>query len=104
MSAPRIRPDGSTDPDDLMVLLFGSIFVGPAVLAFAWTSLVGWLIAHHVLVDAAADPLVVIPASEGAGLDLPRLLLLGAVVLGMLAFLGSVIVRLIRNRTAEVDR
>ncbi|SDY85973.1 hypothetical protein SAMN05661080_04831 [Modestobacter sp. DSM 44400] len=104
MSAPQVRSDGRTDPNDLMVLLFGGMIAGPAILAFAWTSLVGWLTDHHVLVDAAHDPLVVIPASEGAGLDLPRLLLLGALVLGLLAFLGSVAVRVFRSRAAEVDR
>ena len=104
MSAPQVRPDGRTDPNDLMVLLFGGMLVGPAILAFAWNSLVGWLVSHHVLVDDAHDPLVVIPASEGAGLDLPRLLLLSALVLGLLAFLGSVVVRVFRSRAAQVDR
>jgi hypothetical protein len=104
MSAPRVRPDGRTDPDDLMVLLFAGMLIGPGILVFAWTSLMGWLVDHQVLLEAAADPLMVIPASEGAGLDLPRLLLLGAVVLGLLAFLGSLLVRLVRSRTAEVDR
>jgi len=104
VSAPRSCPDGRTDPDDLMVLLFAGLLIGPTIVVFAWTSLVGWLVDHQVLLEAVADPLVVIPASDGAGLDLPRLLLLTAVVLGVLAFLGSVIVRLARSRSAEVDR
>ena len=104
MSAPRIRPDGCTDPDDLMILLFAGMLIGPTILVFAWTSLVGWLVDHQVLLAAARDPLLVIPGSNGAGLDLPRLLLLGAVVLGLLAGLGSAIVRVARQRAAEVTR
>ena len=104
MSAPRIRPDGRTDPDDLMILLFAGMLIGPTILVFAWTSLVGWLVDHQVLLAAARDPLLVIPASDGAGLDLPRLLLLGAVVLGLLAGLGSAIVQVARRRAAEVTR
>lgn len=104
MSAHRVRPDGRTDPDDLIILLFAGMLTGPGILLLAWTSLVGWLVDHQVLLEAARDPLVVIPGSEGAGLDLPRLLLIGAVVLGLLAVLGSLIVRLVRSRTAEVDR
>lgn len=104
MSAPRIRPDGRTDPDDLMVLLLLGLLIGPTIVVFAWTSLVGWLVDHQVLLEAARNPLVVIPASDGAGLDLPRLLLLAAVVLGLLAALGSVIVRMVRHRAAEVGQ
>lgn len=99
MSAPRIRPDGRTDPDDLMVLLFLGMLAGPTIVVLAWKSLVGWLVDHQILLAATRDPLVVIPASEGAGLDLPRLLLLGALVLGLLAALGTIVVRLVRNRT-----
>lgn len=104
MSAPRIRPDGRTDPDDLMVLLLLGLLAGPTIVVLAWQSLVGWLVDHQVLLAAARDPLVVIPASDGAGLDLPRLLLLGAVVLGLLAALGSIVVRMVRNRAAEVGQ
>ncbi|GAA4759027.1 hypothetical protein GCM10023328_47980 [Modestobacter marinus] len=102
MSAQTARPGSGTDPDDLMVLLFAGMLIGPTVLVFAWTSLVGWLVDHQVLLAAARDPLVVVPASDGAGLDLPRLLLLGALLLSLLAALGSAVIRLIRRRTAEV--
>jgi len=103
MSASRVRPDGSTDPDDLMVLLFFGMLAGPTIVVLAWRSLVGWLVDHRILLAATRDPFVVIPASEGAGLDLPRLLLVGALVLGLLAALGSIVVRLVRNR-AEVGQ
>ena len=104
MSAPRIRPDGRTDPDDLMVLLFLGLLAGPTILVLAWRSLVGWLVDHQILLAATRHPLVVIPASDGAGLDFPRLLLLAAVVLVLLAALGSVLVRMVRHRAAEVGQ
>lgn len=104
MSASQIRSDGRTDPNDLMILLFAGMLIGPTILVSAWTSLVGWLVKHQVLLDAARDPLVVIPASAGTGLDLPRLLLLGAVVSGLLAALGSAVVRVFRRRAAEVGQ
>lgn len=95
---------GSRDDDDLVLLLLIATIAGPGLAVLAWTSIVGWLVDHQVLVDAAARPLLVLPASDGAGLDLPRLLLLAALVLGALALLGSVFTRAIRSRRADVER
>ena len=98
-------PGGSgVDDDDLLVLLLLGTVAGPAILAVAWTSIVDWLLEVHVLVDTVQRPLLVLPASGGAGLDLPRLLLLAAFVLGVFALLGSVLTRAVRSRRADVAR
>jgi hypothetical protein len=104
MGTPQAWPGTGTTADDLMILLFGAVLAGPAALAFAWSSVVGWLVDHHVLVDAAVDPLLTIPASSGAGLDPPRLLLLSAAVLALLALASSAAIRMVCVRAAGADR
>ena len=59
---------------------------------------VAWLLDHQVLIPAASNPLVALPASNGAGLDLPRLLLAGAIALGLIAFLGHRVRRAVQVR------
>ena len=79
---------GSRTSEDEMFLLF---ILGLFALAAAAGSVgywggqaVAWLLEHRALVPARAHPLVVLPSSGGAGLDLPRLSLLLAAVIGLL--------------------
>jgi len=74
--------------DDQTILVLIGIFAGPALLGTGLATLTakvpgvaGWLIDHHILVAAAAQPIVTIPASGGAGLDWSRLIALTAAVL-----------------------
>jgi hypothetical protein len=39
----------------------------------AWADATGWMLDHRILVPAAADPVVALPATEGAGLDWARI-------------------------------
>jgi hypothetical protein len=45
-----------------------------------WTRIVAWLVDHGLLAAAAAHPLVPLPGTGGAGLDVPRLAVLAAAV------------------------
>ncbi|MCO7219517.1 hypothetical protein [Klenkia sp. PcliD-1-E] len=86
MTTPRTA--SSPADDDSLILLVLACFAGPAVLAYFWKQALAWLLDHQVLLPAASNPLVALPASDGAGPDLPRLLLVGAIALGLLAYLG----------------
>ena len=85
-------------PEDELVVINAALLALGAVLGSAavlWLKGVEWLIEHKILIAASADPLLVLPASAGAGLDLPRIaiaggVLLGAVVLGVSAALRAI--------------
>jgi hypothetical protein len=51
----------------------------------AWADATDWLLDHQILVPEAADPVVAVPAAEGAGLDWARIVIVagGLVVLTM---------------------
>ena len=71
-------PSARTSDDDLfMLLLLGVFSLGAAGTAAAvlWGRVLAWLLAHQVLVAEARHPLVALPYSQGAGLDVPRLAL-----------------------------
>jgi hypothetical protein len=72
--------ENRTGDDDLFTLVMigiGSIgaIAGGAwgLLGGAWAQAVGWLLAHDILVAGSTDPLLTMPAADGAGLDLSRL-------------------------------
>lgn len=58
------------------------VLVGPLVL---WGRFIGVLVERQVLVEGSRDPLVTIPQSDGAGLDLARVVLLAGVLVGAAA-------------------
>jgi hypothetical protein len=92
------RPASSPAEDDALILLVLAYLAGPALLAYFWKQALAWLLDHQVLIPAASNPLVALPASNGAGLDLPRLLLAGAIALGLIAFLGHRVRRAVQVR------
>src|SRR5699024_10732006 len=72
-SGPLMR---ETDPITGVLAAIGVVVViGPSLAVSRAT---GWLIDHGLLVPSAADPIVVIPAAGGAGLDARRLLAITA--------------------------
>ena len=82
-----------------MLLVLGVLGLG-GVGTFAvtgWGKVVTWLLAHQVLVAAPAHPLLAVPHAGGAGLDLPRLALLAAVVLLLLICLAGAVRRRFRG-------
>lgn len=74
----------ASQDDDEMILVVLAVLALPAALGaatVAWRFGSAWLVAHGVLVAAAASPLVPVPGMGGAGLDLARVCITGGVVL-----------------------
>lgn len=86
MTGPGASARGSDD-DLFLLTMVGFLSLGgvAAAAAAGWANTVSWLLAHQVLVTAAQHPLLTVPASGGAGLDVPRLALAVAVTLLALA-------------------
>lgn len=71
------------EEEEAFLIYMGMLALG-AVLGSAgllWLKGATWLVEHQVLVAAAADPLVVIPGTGGAGLDVSRAAIAAAVIL-----------------------
>mgnify|MGYP001116724447 FL=1 len=87
------NPATSSADDEFVLFIIGCVaaaaLVGSAGLF--WLKGVGWLVEHQVLVPASQHPLVSLPSSDGAGLDLSRLAVLCAVVLALIAWAASAI-------------
>ena len=102
MSNTRYRGNGLADTPEEEVLL---IHVGLALLGIVaasagafWLTGVTWLVERQVLVTAKAEPLVQIPGSGGAGLDIPRLAIIAAVLVATLVSAVSSARRAISRR------
>lgn len=93
-------PSRSSDGDVLTMLAVGMLLLGSAGtgVALAWSKILTWSLEQQVLLPAAADPMVVIPGSDGAGLDVPRIAVAAAVLLVVLAVAGGVATRAVRGR------
>lgn len=64
----------------VMVFVLGAGYVSVATVGLA-DKVTTWLVDRHILVPAAGDPVVTIPNTDGAGLDLVR-------VVGILLFVA----------------
>jgi hypothetical protein len=81
-----------TSDDDLFVLtITGFLALGAAAAAAPlwWAKAITWLLAHQVLLPRAEHPLLTLPCSGGAGLDVPRLAVLVGAVLLLAAAVGA---------------
>ena len=88
-------------PEEEFIVVHAALAALAAVIGsagFLWLKGVEWLIEHNILVAASADPLLVLPASAGAGLDLPRIAIAGGVLLGAVLLSVSAAVRAISRR------
>ena len=92
---------GRNTDDDLVLLILGAVGLGSAgTMAVAgWTKTVAWLLAHQVLVTVGAHPLLIVPQTAGAGLDLPRLALGTAAVLLLIVAGVSAVRRRLQGRS-----
>lgn len=80
----------------VLALLFGGTIVS---LAMGWLDgAIRWLVAQHVLVPAGQSPMLVIPGTHGAGLDLGRVMIVGSVVALLLVTACAGVVRARRRR------
>ncbi|MDJ0420362.1 hypothetical protein [Rhodococcus opacus] len=79
---PAQNATGLSDEDQLSLLMAAPLILGLLVAALPAmsTKATAWLLAHDLIVAASASPLVTIPGTEGAGLDLRRLIIVVAVL------------------------
>jgi hypothetical protein len=89
----------SSDGDILVMILGGALLLGSAstITALAWSKILTWCLAHQVLLPTATNPMLVLPASGGAGVDLPRLAVAAAVLLAVLVASASRATRKMRG-------
>lgn len=83
---------GSVSDEGLLAVIgFVVVCVGSgSVAAMAmWDRVVGWLMDLHLVVAAADGPVVVLPKSAGAGLDVPRLAVIAAAVIAVIVCVVS---------------
>lgn len=97
---------GQSVADTLSLMLLAALALPAAGLAVLsrWATVVSWAVDHSLLVDAAQNPIVVLPASAGAGLDVGRLvfvLIVAASLLGGLWRLWRMLRRARRERLAR---
>lgn len=64
----------------LGVVVLGAGAIG-SVAVGQWHRAVLWMLTHQVLIPAAAEPTVALPASSGAGVDWPRVFIAAAGVM-----------------------
>lgn len=57
----------------------GAMGVGVVFSAKTWHKILDWAVANNVLAPASEHPFIRLPASDGVGLDLGRLVVLAAV-------------------------
>ena len=91
--------------DEVQVLIalgVGLAIFGPALAALRWAKTVRWMISEGLIVAAESHPLIMLPSSGGAGLDLARLAVIAAVVLAVTAVSATMIKR--RRRLAREAR
>jgi hypothetical protein len=96
----------TTTPQEEMLLVHLGLLGVLAVLGAAgalWLKGATWLVEHQVLVPSAHHPMVEIPGTGSAGLDLPRLAIVVAALLAGLAIAFSAAYRAIRRRRLEVS-
>lgn len=79
-----LSDDEARDQLTLMTFALGGLSAIVGTAAVLWTKLIDWAVRHHILVPASSNPVFEFPAAAGAGLDLPRVLLLAAVVIALL--------------------
>lgn len=90
--------------EEIVVLLVGLAVVAALVRRSdeVWVRAGVWATEHGVLVAGSGDPLLVIPGLGGAGLDVPRLAIAGAVVAaGVAVVVGGVARRSGRGRDED---
>lgn len=105
-NAPHRGGNGVADtPEEELVLIHVAIAAVAIVLGSAgalWLFASAWLVEHKVLVSAAAKPLIEIPGTAGAGLDLPRIAIAGGILLAGLAAAVSAVRRAWTRRREEL--
>lgn len=102
------QPNSQVDDEDLFTLITVGWGFVPVVLAVAgaaligtWHSIVGWLLAHDLLVPRRESPWIELPYSHGAGLDHGRVIVLAALLLVLIALMADATGRAIARRRTD---
>jgi len=93
------QPQQHSDTDIIVMAVVGMMALGSAaaIAAVAWQKVITWCLAHGLLVPPDASPMLSIPASGGAGLDLSRILVAAAAVVVVLAVSARGVRRAVRR-------
>lgn len=78
--------NSQVDTDEELILIVVGALAAPTLLGLLvafWDQAVGWAVGAGWLVPAAEHPLLGLPGAAGAGLDLPRVAVVGG-ALGLL--------------------
>ncbi len=88
-------PSGGTGTDPVVEEIAVMITIGVGFMALLgsasliWFKGGQWLIEHQLLVASTETPLIALPGLAGAGLDLPRLMVILGAIIAALAVGGS---------------
>ena len=103
--APRNSNGIADTPQEELVLIHVALAAVAIVVGSAgalWLQGSVWLVEHKVLVARAAQPLIEVPGTAGAGLDLPRIAIALSLVLAALAGAVSAARRAWRRRPEDL--
>ena len=102
---PSNGPSSPQQTDDEMTVIFTALgFLGTigALALWGWQKITTWLLEHQVLLPASDQPSVVVPYTDGAGLDIARVSLLVGAVIATLALAGAAVRRHRRRSRQEI--
>jgi hypothetical protein len=108
MSPSKESKETKEQPNDLVWAFLGAVLFGvPALIVggatTGWTNATDWMLEHQVLLPASADPVLPLPATDGAGLDWTRIgLALGG--LAVVSLTLRIVAGLVARRPASTER
>ncbi len=84
---------------DIIVMIVVMMVLGSAgaIAAVAWQKVVTWCLEHGLLLPPTASPMLSIPGTTGAGLDLSRIFVVVAVVAALVALTARSVRRTLRR-------
>ena len=92
MSTPNGSVKGQVNTDEQLILMVLAALAAPTLLGLVvvfWRRIVTWAVRSGALAPARSHPLIELPSAGGAGLDVPRLAIVAAVVVGLAVLSGS---------------
>ena len=102
MSNTPYRGNGLADTPEEEILLvhiaLGAVGIAVGSAGVIWWKGSVWLVEHHIFVAGSADPLLEIPGTAGAGLDVARIAILLGIVVALLAIAVSAARRALTRR------
>lgn len=93
------QPQQHSDTDLIVMVVVGMLVLGSVggFAAVAWRNVVAWCLEHGLLLPSSVSPMLSVPGTEGAGLDLSRLAVLAAVLIFVAALAARGVRRALRT-------